>query len=193
MTKIYTALTLLAVAFLGFTGTAFAASEVAPSDGSWLDLAKPVYDAVIHGQYWLGASLALILAVALAKKYLPGKAGAFVNGEYGAPLTVLLMSFGGAVATALGAGQAVMSAGLAWTAFKVAVGAAGGYSLLKKLLAPLLRKLAAKAPSWMQPIFAMILFVFDKPTAVETAEKAGDDAVAAKPPTGAPKNDVTEI
>lgn len=187
MNKIYAALTFGLVAFLAFTGVAAAAGAVVPPDGSLLDLAKPVYEAIAGGQYWLGAMLGLILATTAAKRYLPGRAGTFVNGEYGQPLTVLLLGFAGAAAAALlavGPG-AVLTASLAYSALKIAIGAAGGYTLLKQLLAPVLVKLQAKAPAWAQPIFAVLLWAFSKPSAVAVAEKAGEAAVVAKPGDGA--------
>ncbi len=187
MSRIYTAILALVVAFVGFSATAMAAGEVTPTDGSLLDYAKPVYEAVMHGQWWLAASLALVLSVAMFRKYAPGKAREWAHTDVGGAVLVLLMSFGGAVATALAAGGvgAAMSVSLAWMAFKVALGAAGGYSLAKKLLVPLLRKLAAVAPSWAKPVFSMILWVFDKPTTTEQAEAAGEAAVVANPGTGA--------
>lgn len=199
MRKISTFVLTLVVAYLAFMGAALAGNAVTPEDGSILDYAKPVFDAIMHGQGWLAAALALVLLVTATKRYsskipvIGPKVSAFVNGQYGQPLSVLLLSFGGAVATALAAGGAVMTAALAWTAFKIAIGAAGGYSLLKALLAPLVAKLGAKAPAWMKPLFDLVLWVFSKPTAIEKAEKAGDEAVASTPTTGAPKSNITEL
>jgi hypothetical protein len=187
MRKISTIVLFAAVAFLSFAGVAFAAGEVIPPDGSLLDLAKPIYDAVLGGQWWLGAMFGLIFLTTAAKHYLPGKAGRMVNGDVGQPVTVLVLSFAGAAITALMAAGpgAVMSLTLAWAALKIAVGASGGYTLLKQLLAPLLAKLATKAPAWAQPLFTMLLWVFSKPSPVAVAEKAGDAAVEAKPGEGA--------
>lgn len=195
MKKITTALLFSAITYFSFIGVALAQGVIVPEDGSILDLAKPVYEAVAGGRYWLGAMLGLVLLTTAAKRYLPGKAGAWVNGEYGQPLTVLMLAFGVAGAAALAAGgpSAVMSLALAWAALKVAVGAAGGYTLLKQLAAPFLIKLANKSPMWAQPIFSIILWVFSKPTPENLAKKAGDAAVVAKPPVGTPNNDVTEI
>jgi hypothetical protein len=183
MRKLLTSLGIIALGFFAFTATAAAAGEISPEDGSLLDLARPVYDAVVHGQYWLGASLALVLAVAAFRKYAPGKAGAWARTDVGGSLLVLAASFGGAAATGLlAAGTNAMTGELAWTALKVALAAAGGYSLAKKLLAPVLRKIADKAPPWMKPLFAMLLWSFETPIA--KAETAGDVAVAENPPTG---------
>lgn len=186
MRKITTFLLFTAMAYFSFIGVALASDAVVPTDGSLLDLAKPVYEAILGGQWWLAAMFGLILMTTAAKKYAPGKIKNLINSEYGQPLTVLTLSFGGAAATALlAAGPgALMTGALAWAALKIAVGAAGGYELLKQLVVPFLVKIQAKAPAWSQPIFGLILWAFSKPSATESAEKAGDDAVAANPPKG---------
>ncbi len=183
------------VAYFSFMGAALAQGVVVPTDGNLLDLAKPVYEAFLSGQWSLGLMFALIFTVTALKRYLPGKAGKVVNGEYGQPVSVLVLAFAGAAVAALvamGPG-AVLSGALAWSALKVAVTAAGGYTLLKQLVAPLLVKLEPKAPVWLKWIFPMLLWAFSKPTAKVVAEKAGDDAVVANPPTGTKTDDVTEI
>lgn len=196
MTKKLTAVVAFtAIAYLSFVGVALAQGAVVPNDGSLLDLARPIYEAIIGGQWWIAAMLGLILATTAAKRYLPGKVGAWVNSSTGQPLTVLVLAFAGAALTALMAGGpgAVMSLSLAWIALKVAVGAAGGYTLLKSLIAPILQKLADKAPSSLKPIFALLLWAFSKRSAVQEAETAGNAAVAATPAAGAPSTDVTEL
>ncbi len=195
MRKITTATLFAILAYFSFIGVALAQGAVIPEDGSILDLAKPVYEAILGGQYWLGAMLGLILATTAAKRYLPGKAGEWVNGDYGQPLTVVAIAFGGAAAAtlvAMGPG-AVLTGTLAWASLKIAASAAGGYALLKTLLVPFLLKLEPKAPAWLKWIFPMLLWAFSKPTAKAAAAKAGDAAVAAKPATGTPNNDVSEV
>lgn len=189
-----TVLVFALVALISFTATAFAAGTVDPAgDGSALaEMARPIYDAVMHGQYWLAASLALVFVVALLGKYadkipawLGGKTIAKLAGsDPGRAVLVLLGSFGGAVATGLtAAGSSAMTWALAWTALKVAVGAAGVYSLAKKLLAPLV----AKAPPWVQAVFRLVTWAFERSLKdpVKEAEAAGQAAVEAEPPTGA--------
>jgi hypothetical protein len=185
--KLAVGLSLAALAFFSFIATAAAAGTAVPEDGALLDLARPVFDAIMHGQWWLAASLALILVVAAIKKYAPGKFGAWAHSDLGGSILVLGASFGGAAATGLlAAGTGAMSLALAWTALKVALAASGGYSLLKKLVMPYVRKLGDKAPAWMKPIFSMLLWAFDSNAqVVAAAEQAGNDAVAANPPTGA--------
>lgn len=183
----------LAVALVTFTATAFAAGTADPTgDGSTLiEMARPIFDAVMGGQWWLAASLALVFVVALVGRYggkAPGRAGRWLAkldaSDAGRAVLVLLGSFGGAVATGLAAaGSGAMTWGLALVALKVAIGAAGIYSLAKKLLAPIV----AKAPPWVQAIFAVVLWAFDRATGadpVADAEAAGDAAVVAHPPKG---------
>jgi len=194
MKKLTTAFLFAVLAYFSFVGVALAQGAVTGEE-PLLDLAKPFYEAIMGGQYWLAAMFGLILATTAAKRYLPGKAGELVNGEYGQPATVLVLAFAGsaiAALTAVGPG-AVLTGALAWAALKIAVSAAGGYALLKTLLVPVLVKLQPKAPAWLQWIFPMLLWAFGKPTAKVAAEVAGDKAVSENPPAGTPTNNVTEI
>lgn len=181
MNKILSVLALVATALLAFTATAGAAGAVAPEDGSWLDLARPVLDAVLGGHWFLAAALALVLTVGLASKYGAKRFPVLATGP-GKALLVLVGAFGGALATAATAATAP-SLALMWTAAKVAFFAAGGYSLVSSLVGPLV----TKAPAWLRPFLDMVLWFFNrKPTAaaVAKAEAAGNAAVAAKPSTG---------
>lgn len=190
MNRIYTYIIALLTVFVAFSATAFAAGQVTPEDGSIWDLAKPVYDAIVNGEWWMAAALGLVLAVTAFKRYagsVPKYGPAlvkFANSDEGGPILVLVGAFGGAVATGLAAtGASSLTLALALTAAKVAVSAAGGYTLVKKLIIPRLRKLAEKAPSWAKPIFAVIFWAFEK-TPVAEAEAAGEAAVRANPPKG---------
>lgn len=197
--KLFIAPILFLVGYFSFIGVAAASSAVILPDESILDLAKPVYTAIMDGQYWVAAMFAVILLVAALNKYagkipkVGPKIDTFLDGEYGKPVTVLLVSFATASLAALATPGAAMSIGLAWAALKIAAGAAGGYELIKRLLVPLVRKIGAKAPSWMAPLFDLLLFAFSKKSAVVKAEEAGNAAVIANPAPGAPKSDVTEI
>jgi hypothetical protein len=173
----------LVVALLSLTGVsvAFAATGVA-EDASLLDLLQPVLAAVKGGQGFLAAALVLVLCVSLARRYA-GSRFPWIMSDVGGALLTLLGAFGGAAATALMAGTAP-SIGLAVTAFGVAFAASGGYSMVKRLGVPLLRKLQDKAPAWMRPVFGLVLWWFGKPDAVATAEAAGDAAVEATPGPG---------
>lgn len=186
MNRIATTLIVAAVGTASFAGTAAAAGAAVPDDGSLLDLAKPLFSAVMGGNYWLAASLALVLMVAVCRRYLPKwfpKAFGWAAGDAGGALLVLLGAFGGAMATGLAAG-AGPSVAMAVVAFKVALGAAGGFTMLKKLIAPALRAMQDKAPAWARPILGLLAWVAERPDAIGKAEAAGDAAVAAKPAPG---------
>jgi hypothetical protein len=190
MKFLYLPLSLFALFALAFTATATGATALSPDDGTLLDLARPVFDAVMHGQYWLGASLALVLAVAAFKRYAPaGALQDFAHSNAGASLLVLLGSFGGALATALLAvGSNGITLALAWTALKVALVAAGGYTLLKNVIVdPLMASswYQTSAPEWLKSIMMLLLWVFLKPSPVVAAADAGNTAVNENPPTGA--------
>lgn len=184
--RVRTLLSLAVVFLLSFVATAFAAGVVTPDAGSLLDLAKPILAAVMSGQWWLGAATALVFAVAVARRYLVERIPFLASDAGGAVLT-LVGSFGGAVATALAAGGAV-SLGLMWTALGVAAMAAGGYSLVKKLLVDPLRASRwynERAPSWFRVVLDVLMWAFTKPDAVKQAEEAGKQAVEKKPAAGA--------
>lgn len=179
------ALGLAGVLLAGFFVSAHAAAAAAPDDGNMLDMARPIFDEIMKGHFIASAALALVLSVALLKRYAPGKLGTFVHSDAGGSLSTLLMSFGGALATAT-VGGAPWTWGMMWTATTIAVTAAGGYVMFKKLIVePILKPLSKKTPAWMQPIWSILFFLFDKKVNdLEAAQKAGDAAVAAQPATG---------
>jgi hypothetical protein len=157
---------------------------------NFLDLLKPVYDAFAGGRYAFAVALGVIAAVALIKRYAgSGKFSAFVHGDTGGSLMALATAMAGAMASGLAAPGAHVTFALVKTGLLVGIGAAGGFAMLKNLvIEPLLKPLAAKAPAWMQPLFALIFFFFDHgdngAAALATAQAAGDAAVAAKPAVG---------
>ena len=188
-------LALVAIGLVSFGATALAAGAVAPSSGSLLDLAKPVYEAISSGHYIACAALALILAMALVRRYAPKYLGAtvakFVNSDAGNAISTLVVSFLGAVATGTAAGVhwGGLSTHLLWTSLLVGVTAVGGYEVLLHLLAgPVLAKIETKLPAWMQPIVGLLLGVFNKDSgnaqALAKAQAAGQAAVAANPAPG---------
>lgn len=179
MNRIVQMAALVAVALVFFTATAAAAGAAAPNDASWLELARPVVDAIMSGNYLAASALALVLVVAVARKYGAAR-WAFLGSDAGGSLLVLLGAFGGAVASAA-LGGATWSLDLLWTAAKVAAGAAGGYSLIKRLLMPLVDKL----PPWLSWIgypLQLVTWVFEARGAKATA--AGAAAVKARPGAG---------
>lgn len=138
-------------------------------------LGKPVFDAVMNGEYMYAAALALVVLVAAARKY-GTKIWPFLGTRGGALWLVLLGSFFGAIATALGAGQA-LSLALGIAAVKVAVGAAGGHAMIRQVLKWGIRKWP-KLGAALKPI----MWVFEKPA--DKAKEAGDKAVAENPSEG---------
>lgn len=176
-------LTFIFIAFVSFTTTAFAATGLEPENGSLIDLAKPVLDAIMGGQYVLAAALALILFVAVARKF-GTKYFPFLESELGVALLLLVSSFGTALATALVAGSG-FSAGLLWMALQVAIAAAGSWKLVKIFL-EYVRPWVEKGPAWLRYIFDMVVWIFEKPgaKAIRKAEAAGKAAVSKKPGTG---------
>lgn len=171
----------MSLIFLGsFTATALAAETV---DGDLIDVARPVLDAILAGQYTAAAALGLVLAVALLRRY-GSRALPWLHSDVGGAVLALGTSLGGALATALMAG-ASLSGGLLWTALGVAIAAAGGYAMIKKLIiVPLLRPLRDRAPAWLRAPLDLILWIFDRPDPIAVAVAAGDAAVTADPPSG---------
>lgn len=192
MNRALPALSVAAFFVVAFTATAFAQGAVAPDDGA-MGLVRMLWTALTGKQWWLGGALSVVLGVAMFKKYAPaGRARDFANSNAGAALLVLLGSFGGALVASLSGASAVpMSAGLAWQALQVAVGAAGGYSILKPFADMLLNSkwYADKAPAWLKAVVGMVSWIFTKTSspgvAITRAEAAGDAAVAKNPPAGA--------
>ncbi len=125
-------------------------------------------------------AVALILVVALARKALAPRF-AFLRSDLGAVSLTVGMGLTCGVANALVAGSA-MSWGLLWAAFGVSVQAAGGYSVIKKALLPLLEKLSGYP--YIGPVAKFLALVLAGSLAVKKAEAAGQAAVDAKPSTG---------
>jgi hypothetical protein len=194
MSKMLTNVTQLsAIAVLGlasFGATAYAADSVAGSETSILDLLKPVYEAFRGGNYIAGAALAVVLTVAMLRRYAPGRIGKFMNSDVGGTLSAFLVAGAGSVAAA--SPDASWSWSILKTAGSIAVAAAGGYTVIKKLLVDRLTAsnwYNTKAPAWLKMALRVVLWVFDKPAAnadvIAAAEQAGKDAVVAKPSAGA--------
>lgn len=166
-----TALTFL-VAFpatlLGFSSVSHAAEAVDPQDGS-LDLAKSVYDAMTGGHWAYAAAIALVLAVALARKGLGGR-WQWMHTDEGSAAMVFAGSFGSALAASL-AGGGPLTAHLAWTATLVAFGAVGGYATVKKII---IMPLAARLPAWLSSPLTWFFVHASDPTNAPAAAPAGN-------------------
>lgn len=191
LNKTFAVLSTLAVAFLAFGATAVAAGEVSPDDGSLLDLARPVMDAVMKGNYWLAAALGVILLTAATRKYLPDAyGGRLARSQWGGRATAFLYAFAGAIANAAAVDGTifVMTGALAFTALKVGGAAIGGFMALHELAKwfTATKWYQAKMPAPLKALIAFVLGLIGSSTAaLAKAEKAGDDAVKANPPTGA--------
>lgn len=175
-------MSVIILAFLGtFTATAFAADAVTPVNGSLMDYAKPIFDAVMHGQLWLGASLAVVLLCAAARKYMPAKWTEGTRGDITGVGLAFLMAFASALAAALATPGAAVSLALMATAGKVGLGAIGGWTILHKVLGWLADWKAM--PSWLRALLALVGSVIGS-DAITKAQAAGDAAVKASPATG---------
>jgi hypothetical protein len=165
-----------------FAGTALAA-DVA-TDPNTSELARQIYDAIVHGRWWVAASAGVILTCALARRYMPGTWKAGVKGDIIGMSTTFTMAFAGAVLTWAVAPGAVFSTGVLLTALKVGIFAIGGWGLLNKLL----NALAAwsKTPAWLKPILSIVAALVGSSAAlkIKQAEAAGDAAVGSSPPSG---------
>lgn len=187
----------LILGFLGiFTATAFAANAVAPSPDDTYALLKAVVDAFTHGQKLYAGMLGLVAVVALVKKLAPKwkQLDDLVHTDIGGSALTLVGSFALAMATTLGTGGSPSWA-MAKSALYIAIGAAGGYTLVKRLLIdPVLRPFAAKCPAWTQPLFAVVFYIFDRKTPTQEAETAGQAAVEKAPSKGlAGNSDIKEV
>lgn len=96
------------------------------------DFARLVLDAVQSRNYALIVALAVVLVVFLLRKF-GGSRLPFLRTDRGGALLVLGVSVAGAVANALAAG-APFSGALMLTAVRVALTAAGGFTLVKRLV-----------------------------------------------------------
>src|SRR5574343_155164 len=105
-------------------------------DDAPIEFARVVYQAVVSGNYWLVASLVLIAVLWAVRKVRPSWFATDLVGTATAFGFALL----GALAASFGAGAGV-SATLFVAAFKVGLGAVGGFSVLwKKVILPLWEK-----------------------------------------------------
>lgn len=177
------------VGVMVFSGTAIAAQATGVPDATeLLQLAKPVYEAILAGQYWAAAAFALVLTVGLCRWYVVPRVQ-FFRSDPGGVLLAFLASFGGALGThLLAVGLTVPTLAMVWAAIGVGFAAIGGYMTAKRLVIPAVEWLAERSPPWLAVILRLVSRTFDAVTgagAIKRAEAAGAAAVAAKPPTGA--------
>lgn len=101
-------------------------------------LARMLLDAIASSNWALLVAVLLMCVVAVARKYASPYVP-FLRTDLGGILSVFLLSACGAAVTALKAG-APMSMGLFVDVVKMAFMAAGGFTVVKKFLAPLVVK-----------------------------------------------------
>lgn len=180
--KIATAALMAGSSLFGFAAMGAAAQPVPGETDALGDLLRQLFESFSKGQTALAGVLALILAVRLVREYVAPKVP-WLRSDVGGASSLLLLAFAGSLASALVAGSA-LSWPLAWGALKLAVAAAGGYTLVRRLLLPLLEKIPM--PAWLKSVLNAALYMFGKPgeSALAAAAQAGDDAVAASPPAG---------
>lgn len=162
-----------------FTGTAFAA-DVA-TDPNTSEVLRQIFDAVVHGQWWLAASAAVVGLCALARKYMPESWKTGVKGDVVGIATTFAIAVAGAVSTTLAAPGVAMSIAVLATAAKIGIVAIGGWNILHKVIGWLAGW--SKLPAWVKPILSIIAS-FIGSSAVKKAEEAGNAAVAANPAPG---------
>ncbi len=185
--RLFATLSLVGLLLLSFVATAFAAGEVTPDDGSLLDLARPVFDAVMHGQYWAGAALAVVMLCAVTRRYMPEAWKSGAKGDVIGTALAFGMASAGALGTGLLAqGTNALTMALAIAALKIGAVAVGGYTVLHKLASALVATawFQEKAPAWLKTGVGFALMMFGS-RAIEKAEAAGEAAVAANPAGGA--------
>lgn len=96
-------------------------------------VAQKVFEGVQNRQWGVVASLGIVLTIALARRFIPEewKVGAWLHSPMGGITTNFGLAFGGALGTALAAGQPFSSL-LVFKALNVALSAAGIWSVFKK-------------------------------------------------------------
>ena len=166
-----------------FTGTALAADAVnTASDPSFNDITKAIFDAMMHSQWWVVASYAVVLACIGARKYMPATWKTGTKGDVVGLATTFLIAGAGALATAALAPGATMTFAVIATAAKIGLGAVGGYTIIHKVAGWLAE--AGWLPAWALPIVKLLAALVGS-NAVTKAVAAGQAAVDAKPATGA--------
>lgn len=179
-------ISIFAIAFLSFGATAAAQNAVLPEDGALLDLARPVWDAIVHGNYFLAAALGVIFLTAAAKKHLPDAwGGRLVRSELGGMATAFVLAFAGALANTWAAPGAAMTMAVLLAALKIGAFAVGGWMILHKVALVLVgtKFWQDKMPASVKALVAIILKLIGS-SAIKKAEAAGQKAVDANPPTG---------
>jgi hypothetical protein len=154
-----TLLTFFAVGYL-FAAVAHAAALVG-TDGSIGDLLRPVYDAIIAGDYAFAIASAIVLLAAVLRRW-GSKVLPWFGTQPGGVAILMIGSFGASLSTALAAGEPI-SWDLVYGAFKTAAVAGSLYSWLKRLVIDPLRPwMETKAPAPLRYVYLAVAWVFDR-------------------------------
>lgn len=176
----FTALIIL-IFLAAFTGTALAADALSSTDPSYSELAKAIFDAVMNSQWWAAAATGVVLACALARKYMPAGWKTGTTGDIIGVATTFLMAFAGSLAMVLVAPGAVLTGSVALAALKIGAAAIGGYTVIHKVVGWL--SAWGKLPPWATSVLSLLAMLVGSNAATK-AKVAGDAAVVANPPKG---------
>lgn len=153
------ALTFFALAYL-FAAAAWAAAA-AGTDGSIADLLRPVYDAIIAGDYAFAIASAIVLIAAVLRRY-GSKVFPWFGTQTGGVAILMIGTFGTSLSTALAAGEPV-SWDLVYGALKAAAVAGSLYSWIKRLVIDPLRPwMESNAPAPLRYVFLAVAWIFDR-------------------------------
>ncbi len=183
---------LLILIFLGaFTSTALAQSVAASPDTA--TLLQQIFDSIAHGQGWAGAATGVVLACALARKYMPAAWTEGTKGDIVGTATAFVMAFAGSIAAHAIAPGATMTMAVFATAAKIGVAANGGYTIIHKVASWLVAW--GKLPPWATSVLSLVTALAgSNAVTLAKADAAGAAAVAADPPKGMAGGDtITEV
>lgn len=167
--------TFVIFAVLGSAGAALASSTFDPaSEIDWSLLAQPVLDAVAAGNYPAAAAFVLVMIVA-AVRYFGARRVPWLETRAAGSLLTLVGGFGAALGAALLSAE--LSTALALDALRVAVVAAGGYSLLK----PIVLYLRDHGPAWLKPAVRLVSWWYEKPSRASTEGDTARSGVVKRP------------
>ncbi len=170
-------------ASLGYHVASAATSVVVAPDASIMDWVAPAFQALTSGQFAYGTALALIVGIALIKRY---SGWSWLHTDLGGSVFAAAFTVATATAAGLAAPGTHITFSLLETAFKTGLFAAGGYVFLKNILMTLIvPHLPARLIQLLQPV----LFIFNgsgKTAAVKVAEAiaAGTAAIELAPSKG---------
>jgi hypothetical protein len=172
-----TALAFVAI-FGGISHAATAAEQV--TGGSAWDLLTPLYQAFAHGQYVYAGSMAIVVIVAAARRYGTAKyvgdgLARWIASDEGSTILAFAFSLASTMIVQSAGGTSAVTWSGAWHATTIAVGAVGGYAVIRRLvIKPYLARLAGRGPAWLHKPLDFVLWIFattEEQRAVTTSMK----------------------